>query len=110
MDGRDLIKRLRATRLSFFLVLTWTSSLLWGQTQDYPVNLDVLLQQRQYIELEHSLLSTASGLPPLSRAYFQGVLANRINHVQKSFLLLEPLIPSLLVINPLRAEIALCTL
>ena len=110
MDGRDLIKRLRATPLSFFLVLTWTSSLLWGQTQDYPANLDVLLQQRQYIELEHSLLSTASGLPPLSRAYFQGVLANRINHVQKSFLLLEPLIPSLLVINPLRAEIALCTL
>jgi predicted aspartyl protease len=110
MDLRHLLKRLGTTLLPILAVLIWISSLLRGQTQDFPANLDVLLQQRQYLELEHALLITASKLPPLSRGYFQGVMANRINRVQQSVRLLEPLIPTLVATNPLRAEFALCTL
>jgi hypothetical protein len=102
--------RLPQALLALLTILTWTSSSICAQTQDFTAVLDVLLQQRHYVELEHALVTSESELPPSSLAYFQGVLANRINHVQKSVRLLEPLIPTLLTHNPVRAELALCTL
>jgi predicted aspartyl protease len=110
MDRRDLLKRLGAPLLAILAVLISTSSSICGQTHAFPANLDVLLQHKRYIELEQALISAAPELSPLSRAYFQGVMTNRINQVQKSVDLLEPLIPTLLSTSPVRAEIALCTL
>jgi len=101
---------LRPALLAALTVVIWTSSSVYGQTQDFSAGLDVLLQQRRYVELEHALTARASELPPLSLAYFQGVLANRINRVQKSVRLLEPLIPALLATSPVRAELSICTL
>jgi hypothetical protein len=110
MDCRDLVKRLEPTLLLILAILIWTSSLMWGQGQYSLSDLDALLQQRQYIELEHALVTATEELPSLGRDYFQGVMANRVNHVQKSIRLLEPLIPTLLANSPVRAEFALCTL
>jgi len=110
MDRPDLLKRLSSAPLAILAVLIWIPSFVCGQTQDFTASLDVLLQQRHYSELEHALATSASVLQPLSRAYFQGVMANRVNRVQKSVRLLEPLIPALLATSPVRAEVALCTL
>jgi predicted aspartyl protease len=110
MDRCHLFKRLGAPLSAILVVLIWTSSSIRGQTQDFTSALDVMLQQKDYIELERALVASASELPPLSRAYFRGVMANRINRVQESVRLLEPLIPTLLVNSPVRAELALCTL
>jgi hypothetical protein len=71
--------------------------------------MDGLLQQRHYVELERALL-TSTSVQPSTLAYFQGVMANRVNDVQKSISLLEPLIPKLVATSPVRAELALCTL
>jgi Aspartyl protease len=102
--------RLPPALLALLTVLTWTSASICASTQDFTESLDALLQQRHYVELEHALVISESELPPSSRAYFRGVLANRINHVQKSVRLLKPLIPTLLKNSPVRAELALCTL
>jgi predicted aspartyl protease len=102
--------RLPPALLAIFAVLIWPSSLACGQTSDATGALDALLQQRHYVELERALASRGSLLPPSSLAYFQGVMANRINDVQKSLRLLEPLTPTLLATSPVRAELALCTL
>jgi predicted aspartyl protease len=110
MDCRDLLKRLEPTPLLILAILIWTSSLLWSQTPDSLTQLDALVQQKQYIALEHAVVTASDKLPSLSRAYFQGVMANRVNHVEKSIRLLEPLIANLLETSPVRAEFALCTL
>ncbi|MGA6988176.1 MAG: aspartyl protease family protein [Terriglobales bacterium] len=110
MDRRDLLNRLGPASLAILSVLIWTSSIVCGQTQDFTAGLDALLQQKQYLELESAIATSASVLSPLSRAYFQGVMANRVNDAQKSVRLLEPLIPTLLATSPVRAELALCTL
>jgi predicted aspartyl protease len=110
MNRRDLLKRLGPAPLAILSVLIWTSSIVRGQAQHSTAGMDVLLQQKHYLELESAVTSSASALPPLSLAYFQGVMANRVNHLQKSVRLLEPLIPALLATSPVRAELALCTL
>ena len=101
--------RLPPTVLATLSVLIWTSSLTYGQAQGTTVGMDGLLQQRHYVELERALL-TSTSVQPSTLAYFQGVMANRINDVQKSISLLEPLIPNLVATSPVRAELALCTL
>ncbi len=78
-------------------------------TPDGTVDLDQLLQQRHYLELESALTST-SNLSPLDRSFFEGVMANRRNRVADSIRTLEPLLPSLSVTNPERAIVALSTL
>jgi len=101
--------RLPPTLLATLGVLIWTSSLTYGQAQGTIVGMDGLLQQRHYVELERALL-TSTSVQPSTLDFFQGVMANRINDVQKSVRLLEPLIPTLLATSPVRAEFALCTL
>ena len=78
-------------------------------TQDSAVDLDQLLQQRHYLELESALMSK-SNLSAADRSFFQGVMANRRNRVAESIGTLEPLLPSLSVSNKERAIIALSTL
>ena len=90
--------------------MIWTTYSTSAQTPDATAALDVLLQQKHYVDLERALVTNTPALPPSSRAYFQGVMANRINDVQKSVRFLEPLIPTLLTTNLVRAELALCTL
>jgi len=109
MNCRDLLNRRKATLSVILAILTWSFS-VHAQTGDLKESLDVLLLQRHYLELEQALAVRASALPPLSLAYFRGVMANRINHIQESLGLLEPLMPRLLATNPVRAELALCTL
>jgi hypothetical protein len=81
-----------------------------AQSQSSTADLDELLQQKEYVELEQALATKAPELTPLSRAYFEGVMANRTNRLQKSRHLLEGALPALVAINPARAEIALCAL
>ena len=81
-----------------------------AQAQSSTADLDELLQQKEYVELEQALATRVPGLVPLSRAYFDGVMANRTNGLQKSRDLLEGVLPALIVSNPARAEIALCAL
>jgi predicted aspartyl protease len=109
MNCRDLLNRQMATLSVILAILTWSFSIR-AQTGDFKDSLDLLLQQRHYIELEQVLAVRGSALPPLSLAYFRGVMANRINQVQQSLQLLKPLVPNLLATNPVRAELALCTL
>jgi predicted aspartyl protease len=109
MNGRDLLNRQMATLSVILATLTWSSSVR-AQTGDMKEGMDVLLRQRHYLELEQALALRASVLPRLSLAYFRGVMANKINHIQESLQLLTPLVPTLLATNPIRAELALCTL
>src|ERR1700726_2546145 len=57
--------------------------------------LNVLLVNKQYLELELAFQTRSSALTSEARAYFEGVIANRLNQVPKSLGLLEPLIPQL---------------
>lgn len=81
-----------------------------AQAQSATTDLDGLLQQKEYVELEQALAIKAPALTPLSRAYFDGVMANRTNRLQKSRDLLEGALAALEVSNSARAEIALCAL
>src|ERR1700676_1704116 len=67
-------------------VLIWTAAFAYGRAsnQQSPADLDLWLQQQRYVELEHILATSSSGLPPLSRAFFVGVMANRTNQVARS--------------------------
>lgn len=95
------------------LAMVWAFSAdspkLANTTQDNPVDLDQLLQQRHYLELERALISK-SDLNPLDRSFFEGVMANRRNRVAESVRTLEPLLPSLSITSKERAIIALSTL
>jgi predicted aspartyl protease len=109
MNCRDVLNRQMATLLVILAMLIWSPSVR-AQTEDFKESMDVMLRQRHYLELEQALTVRASALPPLSLAYFRGVMANRINHVQESLQLLKPLVATLLATSPVRAELALCTL
>ena len=84
------------------------SAKLTDTTQDSSVDLDQLLQQRHYLEIESAL--SKSNLNPSDRSFFEGVMANRRNRVAESIRTLEPLLPALSVTNKDRAIIALNTL
>jgi predicted aspartyl protease len=109
VNCRDLLNRQAAVLSVILAILTWSSSVR-AQTGEVKEGMDALLRQRHYLELEQALVVRSSALPPLSLAYFRGVMANRINHIQESLRLLEPLVATLLATNPVRAELALCTL
>jgi hypothetical protein len=80
-----------------------------ADTPDSTTDLDQLLRQRHYLELE-SALTSKSTLSPTDRNFFEGVIANRRNRVAESIRKLEPLLASLSVTNKERAIIALSTL
>jgi hypothetical protein len=84
--------------------------MMFGQTKEQASEetLDSLLVEKHYPALEIALATQSDELAPHSRAYFQGVIANRLNQAAKSLGLLKPLIPELLVNNPTRGELALC--
>jgi predicted aspartyl protease len=91
------------------LLLTLNQALAQAKpetTQD----LDVLLASKKYPQLERVLQTDAPEMPRQARAYFLGVMANRLNQPQKSLSLLEPLVSMLHLENAARGEIALCTI
>jgi predicted aspartyl protease len=69
--------------------------------------LDSLVEQREYPELERVLPNAT--LDETSRAYFEGVMANRRDELQQSIALLQPVIPKLSDQSK-RAGVALRTL
>ena len=72
-------------------------------------DLDQLLQERHYLELE-SVLTSKSNLSASDSDFFEGVMANRRNRVAQSIRTLEPLLRSLSATNRERAIVALSTL
>jgi hypothetical protein len=72
------------------VILAATTSLIGalcfpsGQAQDSTGDMDRLLQQQRYVELEHALATTAADLPSSDLMFFKGVMANRTNQEQKS--------------------------
>lgn len=71
-------------------------------------DLDRLVQERRYPELERRLPS--SNLTAMERSYFEGILADRLNHVSQAIAVLERITPGLRTTNPHRAAVALRTL
>jgi predicted aspartyl protease len=103
--------RIRATgRGVLFLLVAVVMAGSYVHSQETGSDLDVLLQQRRYIELQKMLAKWRSQLQPSDLAYFDAVLANRTNQVQTSTQLLESLLPALSANKSARTEIALCTL
>ena len=94
------------------LVVVWASSAHSqnaGTAEGSTIDLDQLLQDRDYLDLE-KVLSSKSKLNDSDRAFFEGVMANRRNRVAESIRTLEPLVPALSATNKERAVIALSTL
>jgi Aspartyl protease len=110
----ELEKRLTPRRVVFAIATGLMSKALFlyvhAQAQSSTADLDELLQQKEYVGLEQALATKVPELAPLSRAYFDGIMANRTNGLRKSRELLEGVLPALIVSNPARAEIALCAL
>jgi predicted aspartyl protease len=98
--------------LTAVAVLMWAPAFAYGQStkQHSTAELDLRLRQQRYVELERILVTNSSELPPFNRAFFEGVMANRTNQVQRSIQLLESPLPTLIVSNPYEAEVALCSL
>jgi predicted aspartyl protease len=99
-------------RVAALPIILMAECLAYGQARDQnPVEeLERLLQQKQYIQLERRLSANQSVLAREELAYFSGVMANRTLQVTNSIRLLEPLLPVLRASNPVRAESVLCTL
>ena len=102
----------------FLVIVATVAALVWisprAHSQEKSPNsapdLDMLLSKKQYPQLEQALASRSTELSPKLCAYFGGVVANRVNQVNTSLWLLEPLVPDLLVSDPKHGEIALCTI
>jgi predicted aspartyl protease len=108
----------RTSLRSLFVIIATVAVLLWMSPRahsqekgpDSEPDLDRLLSKKQYPQLEQALAARSKELSPKTYAYFAGVMANRVNQVNTSLALLEPLVPGLLVTDPRRGEIALCTI
>ena len=115
MRSNTLGRMSSVTGAVFFalLAVVWAFSAdshqLPDTTPDSTADLDQLLQQRHYLELE-SALTSKSNLSTPDRSFFEGVMANRRNRVAESIRTLEPLLPSLSATNKERAIVALSTL
>jgi clan AA aspartic protease (TIGR02281 family) len=91
------------------LILVASASFTVGSNGNKTADLDLLLEQRNYLQLERVLASGAI-LSPEDRALFAGVMANRRNRAGESIKLLQPLIPALTQSSMQHAVIALNTL
>jgi len=105
-------RRLAAVVIAVSLLLSFASGDS-GQAAEtskkkLKVNLDSLVAKREYPKLEESL--PQASLDDSTRAYFEGVLANRRNELDRSISLLEPLVPGLKATRPDRAAVALRSL
>ncbi len=96
--------------VSIAVALVAFSSGVASQTAatDSAKRFDSLIEEREYPELER-LLPEAK-LSDGDREYFEGVLANRQNDLEKSISLLKKAVPTLKEANPKRAAIALRSL
>jgi predicted aspartyl protease len=83
---------------------------LQAQLSNNSSDLDLLLTRKDYQKLERALTSDKATISPQDLTYFEGEMANRLNMVDRSMQLLEPMVSNLLMTNPLHAENALCTL
>jgi hypothetical protein len=69
------------------------------------LDLDRLLQDREYPELERQL--PGANLSAVERSYFEGILADRSNQVSQAIATLEKILPGLRTANSQRAAVAL---
>ena len=69
------------------------------------LDLDRLLQDREYPELERQL--PGANLSAMERYYFEGILADRSNQVSQAIAILEKILPGLRTANSQRAAVAL---
>jgi hypothetical protein len=69
------------------------------------LDLDRLLQDREYPELERQL--PGANLSAMERSYFEGILADRSNQVSQAIAILEEILPGLRTANSQRAAVAL---
>lgn len=80
-----------------------------SQAPGHPaLSLDDLVQRKDYPQLERQLRGMK--LRGDERAYGEGILADRSNHVLRAISLLEPILPRLRAAHPHRAAVALRTL
>jgi hypothetical protein len=104
---RAIAPRMRWWVCAVVLVLSSVASYAQNTAANAD-SLDSLVLAKQYVELEESLkgaaLNTAEG------TYYNGLLANHLNRAQQSVDLLEAVLPALEASNPVRAEVAVCTL
>ncbi len=77
-------------------------------SQTSTSDLDRLVREKRYPELEHQLPSP--NLTEIEHSYFEGILADRRNHVSEAIAILEKIVPSLRTTNSHRAATALRTL
>ena len=95
-----------------FAVLAWSSSPQLkdaSATQSSTTDLNQLLRDRHYLELDRALASKPN-LSVSDRIFFEGVMANRRNRVADSIKMLEPLVPTLSTADKDRAVVTLSTL
>jgi Aspartyl protease len=78
------------------------------KTNNAAISLDDLVQRKDYPQLERQL--SEAKLSSDERAYFQGILADRSNHILTAISLLEQILPDLRAKHPHRAALALRTL
>jgi predicted aspartyl protease len=91
--------------IAFVTVLLAATALAGSRnTTTQTAHLDKLIEEREYPELERSL--PQARLNETERAYFEGVLANRRNQLEKSIELLQKALPALNKTEPKRAGVA----
>jgi hypothetical protein len=107
-----LTARKLALVLTLGLLITLPEYRLAGESKTEAAKtatrFDQLTEQRDYPELER-LLPNAS-LSETDRTYFEGILANRHNELERSIDMLQSLVPKLKTAEPKRAAQALRTL
>jgi predicted aspartyl protease len=95
--------------LGLLTIAGLTRAPIAGSSSTSDADLDLLLEQRRYFRLERALASDIE-LAPETRAFFQGVMANRRNRASESIRLLQPLVTGLSKADRKHAVVALSTL
>src|SRR5579862_3391331 len=95
--------------LGLSMIAGLTRAQIAGNSSISAADLNLLLEQRRYFRLERALASDIE-LAPETRAFFQGVMANRRNRASESIRLLQPLVTGLSKADRKHAVIALSTL
>jgi predicted aspartyl protease len=90
--------------VAVLLVATGVARPASKTTNKEAAHLDMLIEKRENPELER-LLPQAK-LDETERTYFEGVLANRRNQLEKSIELLQKVLPALKTTEPKRAAVA----
>jgi predicted aspartyl protease len=86
MQTTRCLARMLALNLAYLSLPIQAEQISQHKSHDF-VRLSNLLTRKRYLDLEDAL--AAAKLSPANRAYFQGVLANRQNRLEKAIPLLE---------------------